>query len=76
MKKYSYDDAVEYLEEHGIGCDPCADYTGEYVCDLLDERYDGDDDDGTYYFKSTLDGIIEDVKVYLEERQEEDEEDE
>ena len=34
---FDYNQAVDYIESRGIGCDPCQDIEGEYVCDLLDE---------------------------------------
>lgn len=74
--KLSYDDAIYYLEEEcGISCDPCLEGEGEYVCDLLDERYDGEDEYGDpYYTKTTLKAIVRDAKEYKKELEEEKEE--
>lgn len=78
--KLFYDDAVDYIESKGISCDPCSSYEGEYVCDMLDEDYDGYDDDMEeyYYTKKTLNNIIRVAKDYLKELEDEedDEEDE
>ena len=73
MKKYSYDEAVSYIEEQGVNCDPCSGngVEGEYVCDMLDDNIDGRDRyDEPYYYKSTLDGIVEDAIKYREEMEE------
>lgn len=70
--KLSYDEAVSYIEDHGVSCAPCTSLEGEYVCDLLDGRYDGYDEwHEPYYTKSTLKDIIEDAKQYKKEMQEE-----
>ena len=75
--KLSYDEAVSYIEENGVSCDPCTSIEGEYVCDLLDDNYDGYDEwDEPYYTKSTLKDIIKDAKQYRKEMEEEEEEDE
>jgi len=71
--KFTYDEAVNYLESKGISCDPTAAGCGEFVCDLLDEYVDGYDDyDEEIYYKSTLDDIIDRAKDYLENLEEED----
>lgn len=72
---YSYDDAIAYIESKGISCDPAGSAEGEYVCDLLDNEYDGwnNRSDDAYYYKQTLDDIIERTKDYLKELKEEDE---
>lgn len=62
---YGYEEAVEYIEDQGVSCDPGND-VGEYVCDLLGEEEDGDD----LYLESTLDSIIERAKEYKEELEE------
>ena len=62
---YCYEEAVEYIEDQGVSCDPGND-VGEYVCDLLDEEEDDDD----LYLKSTLDSIIERAKEYKAESEE------
>ena len=70
-----YDDAIEYLESKGVGCDPCQDVEGEYVCDLLDDEYDKCDGwDETWYYKRTLDNIAKMAKEYKEEVSEDAEE--
>ena len=74
---YDYDSAVSYLENNGIGCDPCSDLEGEYVCDLLDDMYDAQNSfEEPLYEESTLDYIIKRAKEYLEEIKEEEEEEE
>ena len=75
--KLFYDDAVDYIESKGIGCDPCVDDEGELVCDLLDSDYDGYDDemDEYYYTKKTLNNIIKEAKEYLKELKEDEAED-
>ncbi len=76
-KKYDYDEAVAYLEENGIGCDPCQDIEGEYVCDLLDDEVDiYVDDYETYYYQETLDSIAQRAKDYKKEMIEDEEEEE
>lgn len=74
MKKYYYNEAVAYLKENGIGCDPCSDLEGEYVCDLLDDEYDGSDSavDEVYYYEETLKNIIKDAKEYVKQLKEDD----
>lgn len=74
MKKYFYDEAVKYLEQNGIGCDPCEDLEGEYVCDLLDDEYDGCDNatDEVYYYEKTLQYIIKRTQNYINELKEDD----
>lgn len=67
-KLYNYYEAGKYLEDNGIGCDPCQHIEGEYVCDLLDDMYDKADDYDTYYKKSTLDTIVKLGKKYREEQ--------
>lgn len=65
---YYYEQAVDYLKNHGVGCDPAADPEGEYVCDLLDDMVDGYDEyDEPFYYKGTLQTIIGLSKDYLEE---------
>jgi len=66
--RLNYDEAVSFLEENGVGCDPCVDLEGEYACDLLDDMPDGYDEfDEPYYTKSTLKDIIKRVKEYKED---------
>lgn len=79
---YYYDDAVEYIEEHGISCDP-GDYIGEYVCDLLDDEADIEGyDDGfglggdSKYTQETLDSIIRRAREKQAEYEEDRKEDE
>ena len=67
--EYDYDDAVAWLEDHGVSCDP-GNSVGEYVCDLLDDY--GDDNDGCYTY-SELEMILEDALKYKEEVEEEEE---
>ena len=69
--KFTYDEAVNYLESKGISCDPTAAGCGEFVCDLLDEYVDDYNDyDEEIYYKSTLDDIIDRAKDYLENPEE------
>lgn len=70
-EKYLYDDAVRYIKANGVGCDPCSDIEGEYVCDLLDDESDGYDDtyEEPYYYKETLDSIVERGKKYKQEQE-------
>ena len=67
VKYYDYDDAVAWLEDNGVSCDP-GNSVGEYVCDLLDDI--GDDNEG-YYTKSDLERILENALTYKEEMEEE-----
>lgn len=61
--KFDYYDAVDYLEDNGVSCDPCLSSYGELACDLLDSDCDGyDKNDEPYYSKKTLDSIIREVK--------------
>lgn len=71
-KTYNYEEAVNYLINKGIGCDPCQDVEGEYVCDLLDEMIDGweENDDEEFYYEGTLDSIIELAKEYIQDQKE------
>ena len=62
------DEVVEYLEDHGIDTDPCGSEEGEYVCDLLGELEE--------YNEDTLAGLISDVMDWREEQEEYDEEEE
>lgn len=76
--KYDYDDAVTYIENHDVGCDPCSDTEGDLVCDLLDDMYDGGDPDmyNTWYLASTLNYIIREGRQYREEMESEEDEEE
>ena len=67
--EYDYDDAVAWLEDHGVSCDP-GNSVGEYVCDWLDDI--GDDNDGCYTY-SDLEMILEGALKYKEEVEEEEE---
>lgn len=76
-ERYDYDEAVEYLEDNGISCDPCLNSYGEYACDLLDSYSDGvdEDSDENYYSKETLDLIISRVEEAKESHEYDDEDD-
>ena len=63
-----YDEAVEYLEEHGINMDPCCSEEGEYACDLLDDLDE--------YNEDTLAGLISDIMQWRDEQKEEEDEEE
>ena len=72
-KTYYYEEAVNYLIDKGIDCDPCQDIEGEYVCDLLDEMIDGwDEYDEAFYYEGTLDSIVELAKEYIQDQKEDD----
>lgn len=77
-ERYDYDEAVEYLEDHGVSCDPCSSSYGEYACDLLDSYSDGvdEDSDEDYYSKETLDLIISRVEEAKESHEYDDDDDE
>ena len=72
--KYYCDDAIDYIENQGISCDPCSGDVGEYVCDLLDKYAEFNEEDECYYTEETLDQIVEQAKEYSKGL--EDEEDE
>ena len=65
--QYTYEQAVKFLEESGISCDPASTVEGEYVCDLLDQLYDeyNVDLDEYYYYSDTLQKIVKLAKKYL-----------
>ena len=66
---YYYEQAVNYLQSKGIGCDPAIDKEGEYVCDLLDDMVDGYNEyDEEFYYEGTLETIINLTKDYLEDK--------
>ena len=68
MKTYTYYEAVEYLVNHGISCDPNIGNEGEYVGDLLDDMIDEwDEYQDAVYYEGTLDSIISLAKDYLKE---------
>lgn len=54
-----YDQAVQYLEDHGVHMDPAGSAESEYACDLLDTLY--------AFTRETLDGIIADVERWREQ---------
>ena len=64
--KMDYDEAVEYLEDHGIKMDPCRSEEGEYACDLLDDLDE--------YNEDTLGGLISDIMQWRDDNEEDDEE--
>lgn len=59
---YSYEQAVKYIEEQGLSCDPCSGEEGELICDRLDEM---EDEQG--YSQPTLDLICREAKEYLKD---------
>ena len=67
---FSYDEAVAYIEDAGISCDPC-DLEGDYVCNMLDMECDGYDEwDEPCYTEETLKTIIDNAKQYIEDMKE------
>lgn len=64
--KLSYDDAVEFLEENGLSCDPGT-IEGDCVCNLLDDYGMEDKYGETYYTKKTLKLIMKEAKENLAE---------
>lgn len=64
QKYYSYEDAIKYLEDKGINCDP-GDEQGSYVCELMHDQADGRDEKGDFtYLESTLNYIARLAEVY------------
>ena len=71
----TYDEAIAFLEEHGVWCDPSScpedepwlSEVGEYVCDELDgmAEYDGDDEE--VYDEDDLLSLVDDAKAYEED---------
>lgn len=61
--RFDYDDAISYIEDSGVSCDP-TDPVGEYVCDLLDDLCKYDSYDEPYYSQGTLNRIIKMAKKY------------
>lgn len=76
MKRYSYEEAVNYLSENNIGVSPAC-IEGEYACSLLDDEVDGYDNafENGYYYKETLDGIVANVTNFLKQVANEEDED-
>ena len=74
-KKMTYDDAIDFLEEHGVWCDPSScpedkpwlSEVGEYVCDELDGMAEYDEDDGDVYNKDDLISLVHGAKAYEED---------
>ncbi len=62
MKRYSYEEAVDYLAENGVGISPAC-VEGEYVSELLDEAFE----DCDYITQDNLDDIIEKVSSVVDE---------
>lgn len=63
VTRFDYDDAISYIEDSGVSCDP-SDPVGEYVCDLLDDLCKYDKYDEPYYAQGTLNRIIKMAKKY------------
>ena len=71
----TYDDAIDFLEEHGVWCDPSScpedkpwlSEVGEYVCDELDGMAEYDEDDGDVYDEDDLLSLVNGAKAYEED---------
>ena len=71
----TYDDAIDFLEEHGVWCDPSSypedepwlSEVGEYVCDELDSMAEYDEDDGDVYDEDDLLSLVHGAKAYEED---------
>lgn len=71
----TYDEAIAFLEEHGVCCDPSScpedkpwlNEVGEYVCDELEgmAEYDGDGEE--VYDEDALLSLVDDAKAYEED---------
>ena len=71
----TYDEAIAFLEEHGVCCDPSScpedepwlSEVSEYVCDELEgmAEYDGDDEE--VYDEDSLLSLVDDAKAYEED---------
>ena len=67
---FTYDEAVDYIESKGISADP-TDAVGEFVCDLLDEYANEDDE----YSSRIITRILAEARQYIEEYEAESDED-
>lgn len=71
----TYDEAIAFLEEHGVYCDPSSypedepwlSEVGEYVCDELDSMAEYDEDDEEVYDEDDLISLVHGAKAYEED---------
>lgn len=71
----TYDEAIAFLEEHGVYCDPSSypedepwlSEVGEYVCDELDSMVEYDEDDEEVYDEDDLLSLVHGAKAYEED---------
>ena len=71
----TYDEAIAFLEEHGVYCDPSSypedepwlNEVGEYVCDELEGMAEYDEDDGDVYDEDDLLSLVNGAKAYEED---------
>lgn len=71
----TYDEAIAFLEEHGVYCDPSScledepwlSEVGEYVCDELDGMAKYDEDDEEVYDEDDLLSLVNGAKAYEED---------
>lgn len=71
----THDEAIAFLEEHGVCCDPSScpedkpwlNEVGEYVCDELDSMAEYDEDGEEVYDEDALLSLVDDAKAYEED---------
>ena len=71
----TYDEAIAFLEEHGVCCDPSScpedepwlSEVSEYVCDELEGMAEYDDDGEEVYDEDALLSLVDDAKAYEED---------
>lgn len=71
----THDEAIAFLEEHGVCCDPSScpedkpwlNEVGEYVCDELEGMAEYDEDGEEVYDEDALLSLVDDAKAYEED---------
>ena len=71
----TYDEAIAFLEEHDVCCDPSScpedkpwlSEVGEYVCDELEGMAEYDEDDEEVYDEDALLSLVDAAKAYEED---------